>query len=111
MITYWVPAGPEGYRHAQATEVVQVDVLCKPCGTENPPRLQRFLRAKGGGQVGVKPFVAEGQPNASGFSIRGGVLRWRLLCPHGHNTYVREEQVAAILDAVENGELPPAVSL
>lgn len=112
MTVYWFPDREAGaYRpYEVASEVVHLDVFCKPCGKVNPPRLQRFIRPVGGGPVGVKPFIAEGKEQAAAFHVREGMLKWRLVCPHGHDTYLREADLAATLDAVERGDLPPRVA-
>jgi hypothetical protein len=107
---YWFPDGA-GYRAVDVDEVVHVDVHCRPCGEHRSPRLARFVRPAVGGPVGVQPFVVDGQQQGPAFWVRDRVLRWRLVCPHGHDTNCRLDQIEAVLDAVAAGTVADRVSL
>lgn len=112
MIVWFPDPAGDGYRAVEMSqELVRLELVCRPC-TVRQPMLQRFVRARGGGPVGVLPFGVKGVgQTASAFHVRDGVLKWRLVCPHGHDTYVSEPDVAAALDAVERGDAPPRVAL
>lgn len=87
------------------TAYLVLDIHCRPCGGEHPPRLVRFVRASGGGPIGVQPFTVDGHQVIPYYWTRAdGGRTWRLVCPHGHEQRVREEHVSAALDTVTPGE-------